>query len=65
MPEQTPRVLPSIKTREEVYTGSPLKGGENLVGERSWIFTVPELARREPVPVVARRAEQAVPTIKR
>jgi len=65
MPDQTPRAMPSTKTREEVFAGSPLKGGENQVGERSWIFIAPELARRDPAPVIARRPDYAVPTTRR
>jgi hypothetical protein len=65
MPEQTPRITPSAKPQDELFASNSQHSQETQATERSWIFAVPEIARREPVPIMARRLDQPMSATKR
>lgn len=64
MPDQGPRTTPSARGKDEVFARDSLSPGESD-GQGSWIFSSPELGRREPATVEARRPEHATPAVRR
>jgi hypothetical protein len=64
MPEQSPRTTPSAQGKDEVFATVPHDGGGSS-GRRSWIFSAPDLSRREPAPIEARRPDYPAPVIRR
>ena len=61
-PDEPPRPLPKVEDQDELFTDEPRPLDE---GSRSWVFASPELGRRQPVPVEARRSTDPPPKIRR
>jgi hypothetical protein len=62
LPDEPPRPLPKVEDRDQLFTGElrPLQEGS-----RSWVFATPELSRRVPVLVEARRSTEPPPRVRR